>query len=227
MTTIVFQIVFFLLIIGVIYFMFKAGTKWRMVKVTHWLLFTYVAILLLAMVLVPFVSDKAQSLEGVQKVNEEGAMAETYTKLRNGEIDQINPKNLVGENHFDYQNQTLRIESSNENTPQIFVERKTTEDGGIDAFVYSTGFLIDGYDFSDKLKSYILELADDTLTLHSPGQQNIDISITNAPFPVRQFTSESSLHSSFSGGDQIIYLRIPKDVEVVNDERVYLEYVGK
>lgn len=114
MSTLIFQIVFFLLMIGVIYFMFKAGTKWRTVKITHWLLFTYVTILLLATVLVPFVSDKAKNLEEIQRVGEDEAFTEIYTKLSNGEIDQMNRKNLVGENHFDYQNQMLTIESSNE-----------------------------------------------------------------------------------------------------------------
>lgn len=93
--------------------------------------------------------------------------------------------------------------------------------------VYSSGLLIDGYDFSDKLIPYRLELVDNTLNLRSPGQQKINISIMNDPFPVRQFTSESNFSRSFSGGDQIIYLRIPKSLEVVNEEQVHLEYVGR
>lgn len=67
----------------------------------------------------------------------------------------------------------------------VFVERKASNDNKIEAFIFSNGLIIGDYDFSQILKHYHLELKGQILTINSPKQQDIKISIAQNEFPVR------------------------------------------
>ena len=108
----------------------------------------------------------------------------------------------------------------------IFVERQINDDAAIEAFTYHTGLMIGGIDFSDELIPLKLELEDNRLNI-IPIAQNIRLSIMGDSFPIRQFTGESLFDHSFSTGDQLIYLKIPKDLKLIADDVVILEYVEK
>ncbi|MFB7638295.1 hypothetical protein [Peribacillus butanolivorans] len=227
--TAILPLVILILIFGVFIFMVKLARKFATPKVTHWLLFIYIGVLLLGTVFVPFINDDSLSQKGMEKaIDTDRELNDLYTKLNEGEIDQIDAKYLMKESSFsNYQNQSIRVESSNNDSSQIFVERKANNDDTIEAFIFGNGLIIDGYDFSRKLKPYHLELMENTLTINIPQQQDINLIITKADFPIRQFTGESIINPSFSTGDQVVYLRIPNHLELIAGDHVFLEFIEK
>ncbi|MGG3495570.1 hypothetical protein ABES08_07125 [Peribacillus simplex] len=226
--TAILPLVILILIFGVFIFMVRFAGKFTTPKVTHWLLFIYISVLLLGTAFVPFIIDDSMSQKGMDKVvDTDRELSDLYSNLNKGEIDQVDAEYLMKERNFsNYQNQTIRVKSSNGDGSQIFVERKTNNDDTIEAFIFGNGLIIDGYDFSRKLKPYHLELMDDTLTINLPQQQDINLIITKADFPIRQFTGESILNPSFST-DQVVYLRIPNNLELIADDHVFLEFIEK
>ncbi|MDF9761461.1 competence protein ComGC [Peribacillus simplex] len=226
--TAILPLVILILIFGVFIFMVRFAGKFATPKVTHWLLFIYIGVLLLGTAFVPFIIDDSMSQKGMEKVvDTDRELSDLYSNLNKGEIDQVDAEYLMKERNFsNYQNQTIKVKSSNGDGSQIFVERKTNNDDTIEAFIFGNGLIIDGYDFSRKLKPYHLELMDDTLTINLPQQQDINLIITKADFPIRQFTGESILNPSFST-DQVFYLRIPNNLELIADDHVFLEFIEK
>ncbi|RRN72884.1 hypothetical protein EI200_06835 [Peribacillus simplex] len=226
--TAILPLVILILIFGVFIFMVRFAGKFVTPKVTHWLLFIYIGVLLLGTAFVPFIIDDSMSQKGMEKVvDTDRELSDLYSNLNKGEIDQVDAKYLMKERNFsDYQNKTIKVKSSNGDGSQILVERKTNNDDTIEAFIFGNGLIIDGYDFSRKLKPYHLELKDDTLTINLPQQQDINLIITKADFPIRQFTGESIINPSFST-DQVVYLRIPNNLELIADDHVFLEFIEK
>ena len=226
--TAILPLVILILIFGVFIFMVRFAGKFATPKVTHWLLFIYIGVLLLGTAFVPFIIDDSMSQKGMEKVvDTDRELSDLYSNLNKGEIDQVDAEYLMKERNFsNHQNQTIKVKSSNGDGSQIFVERKTNNDDTIEAFIFGNGLIIDGYDFSRKLKPYHLELMDDTLTINLPQQQDINLIITKADFPIRQFTGESILNPSFST-DQVVYLRIPNNLELIADDHVFLEFIEK
>ncbi|AMM93193.1 hypothetical protein UP17_12270 [Peribacillus simplex] len=226
--TAILPLVILILIFGVFIFMVRFAGKFATPKVTHWLLFIYIGVLLLGTAFVPFIIDDSMSQKGMEKVvDTDRELSDLYSNLNKGEIDQVDAKYLMKERNFsNHQNKTIKVKSSNSDGSQILVERKTNNDDTIEAFIFGNGLIIDGYDFSRKLKPYHLELTDDTLTINLLQQQDINLIITKADFPIRQFTGESIINPSFST-DQVVYLRIPNNLELIADDHVFLEFIEK
>ncbi|MDM5294678.1 hypothetical protein QUF81_16085 [Peribacillus simplex] len=226
--TAILPLVILILIFGVFIFMVRFAGKFATPKVTHWLLFIYIGVLLLGTAFVPFIIDDSMSQKGMEKVvDTDRELSDLYSNLNKGEIDQVDAKYLMKERNFsNHQNKTIKVKYSNSDGSQILVERKTNNDDTIEAFIFGNGLIIDGYDFSRKLKPYHLELTDDTLTINLLQQQDINLIITKADFPIRQFTGESIINPSFST-DQVVYLRIPNNLELIADDHVFLEFIEK
>ncbi|MBM4762782.1 hypothetical protein [Bacillus sp. B15-48] len=217
-----------LVFLGLFYFlMFKVGKKNMTMKITHVLLFSYIGILLVATIAVPFTSSELISMERLTQKEVDERMNGLYGKARKGDIKEIDPMYLKNEVSFpDYQSKELTIVSKGENWPQVVVEEKNIDDSKVDAYVYANGLIIDGIDFSDKLKPYKVELVGETVTI-IPIFQELRLSIVTDSQPIRQFTGEKMfVNHSFSSGETIIYLQVPNGT-TINEGNVYLEYVEK
>ncbi|MCQ6276561.1 hypothetical protein JMM81_16730 [Bacillus sp. V3B] len=163
----------------------------------------------------------------MRQVEIDEAMNELEMNLRKGSVEQVDDQYLLNKNRFDdYQDQTLRIVYRSKYGPRIFVERKMNDDKLIEVFTYVNGLMIGGIDFSDKLIPDKIELEGNVLTI-IPTAQNIRLSITSASFPVGQFTGESIFNHSFSSVDQVIYLRVPNDLQLNTEGDVFLVKVGE
>lgn len=206
----------------------KVRIKFATPKVTHWILFTYISVLLLNTAFGSFITNDKVSLKEMEKVATDGELSDIYPQLRKGEFDKIDKGYLINEKSFGVdQIKTLKVKSSNDNDLTVLVERKTSDDNKVEAFIFSSGLIIDDYDFSQLLKHYHLELKGQILTINPPKQQDIKISIAQNEFPVRQFTGDSMFINSFTSGDPVVYLRIPSDLKVMADGHVFLESVKK
>lgn len=213
-----------LILLGTFFSMYKVGKKYMTLKVTHTLLVIYLTILVLATAFVPFFTDNINSKELVEQEEMDQALSNIYRDLYEGNFMNIDPKYLVKVNNFeDYKGKSLHITTNSDALPQILVERSSAETN-ISVFMYMNGLIIDGFDFTDKLKPYQMDLQGNTLSIIAPNQ-HIRISATRSAFPVRQFTGETMTNHFFSSGGQFIYLRVPKDIELEADDHLYLEYI--
>lgn len=200
--------------------------KFVTVKVTHWLLCIYTGVLLLATAFVPFILDDTIRLEKVNQEDIGRASSNFYANISQGKIAQIDKMYIAVDKSFDdYQGQTLRVASSSEYLPEVFVERKTSDDDKVEVYIFDTGLIIDGIDLYENLKPYKVQFIENTLTIIPPEEQSIKISMARDDFPIRQFTGESIINDTFNSRDTVVYLRIPKDVEIIKDDDVFLEYI--
>ena len=111
---------------------------------------------------------------------------------------------------------------------QIYVERKNTNDDKIEAVVYRTRSSMNDMDISKLINPIRLKLAGNLLTLQNPKQAKLKFSMFNNVFAVTQFTDEASLfqhHSSFYDGQSILYMRIPKDLELIDKSHLSIQFV--
>ena len=112
---------------------------------TYWILFLYISVLLLTTVFVP---DDTLSLKEMEQVDTDEKLSDFDRKLSKGEFDKIDEQYLINKNSFHVdQINHCRLNLSNENGLQVFVERKTSNDEKIEAFIFSNGLILDGYDF--------------------------------------------------------------------------------
>jgi hypothetical protein len=194
------------------------------VKITHWLLMIYMAILIIAMAVTPFISTDFPA----RAEWKEDSWLNLYNDLHNGAYNRIDPDYIAQSEVFDYSHPTIKIASNREEDGTlIYVERKDTNDGKIEGFVYNTGFNINGYQFTDILAPIHLELNNDALEINHPAIQNVKIAIAKKEFPINQFNEQKRTDVTTMGPDnQAIYLRIPADVEI-RDKHTNVIYVEK
>jgi hypothetical protein len=222
-------ITIFLIIIGIggiLYWLNSRLKHFFKIKSTHWLILMYAFILLAASVVAPFVSTKTTefTVQGPQE-EAETVVDELTEMVRNRQLEKIDEKYISAEHSFEgVEQQTLRLTSNLENWSHIYVDRKDVNDGKIEAVIYQPSLIIDGADFSEVLEPYEIKLEGDKLTIHS-NQQAVNMAIMHSPFPVRQLTNVSMMHHSSSGGDQLIYLQIPRDLELEDAENLFVRYV--
>jgi hypothetical protein len=108
------------------------------------------------------------------------------------------------------------------------VERKNTNDDKIEAVAYRTRSSMNDMDISKLINPIRVKLVGNLLTLQAPKQAKLKLSMFNNVFAVTQFSSEASLfkhHSSFYDGQSILYMRIPKDLELINKSDLNIQFV--
>ena len=214
-----------LFFVGMFFFVQKTAKKYLTIKLTHWLLFIYIGVLLLASTMVPFISVDTMGLARMDQVEIDNEIGNLHAKLSKGKISDIDSKYLLKESSFsDYVDQSLKIVSSG--GTQVYVERMKNDDNKIEAFLYASKLIINGMLVPEEIKPYQLEINGHELTI-TPNFQELHVSIASSSFPIRQISGETIKHTSFSNGDQLIYLRIPKNLEITADEQVTIIEVAE
>lgn len=216
-----------LVLIGGILVVFPLSRKFMTVKVTHWLLAIYIGILLLAVAILPFISDE-HILQGerVEEKDYEEASGNLYQSLDKGDLSHIDGKYLIKKISLDYSNSDLKIVSNrNESTPTVYIERKSSDDQKIEGFVYNLGVQILGFNFSDRIIPMEVNLSKDTMRLNYPEHQEIHMTLVKKDFPINQFTGQKKFDEYITHDDQVIYLRAPKNVKVHSDDSIFLQNV--
>ncbi|RKD22977.1 hypothetical protein BEP19_12155 [Ammoniphilus oxalaticus] len=225
---------FLLLLLIPLGFVLKFGKVTR--KVTHWLLFSYIGILILAAASIPFITVSDQTLEKVELDSD--AWGSLFDDLRVGQLDSpLAQPFLVKQSELDLgQKDLLQLISEGEDRSfNVLLERKEENDNKLEVFLFQGKFIMNGYDFSFKLEPRHYALHD-----HTDGKalrfaalnQTIKLALTLPEFTIRQFTEEEKWVGSehwHRADNQIIYLRVPHDLEVIADEDdfPFIEYVQK
>ena len=190
----------------------------------------YVAVLLICVVL--------DTVYPVKIVNEwkkvdtkvlEKESIDLYDTALAGKIAKEGSEFLRKKWNFDYNGKQLNIAAIQDEylNTSVVVERKNHNDGKIEAAYYQTRSSVNGMDITEFAHPPRLELAENGLLLRNPKKSKIKFSEFTNVFSVKQFTEEDFFghDSHFSEGQSILYLRISKDLELIDKTNINLNYV--
>lgn len=207
-------------------------------KVTHWLLFVYVAVLLTATGISPFIMDKKITYKEWNSQKEMEANKINYhEKLQKGQTNGLEP--IQESKSFDYDKSTLMLDFGDmESVPHIYVERKGKNDGFIDVHAFTGGVYIGGMNITDVVEPHDFSLHGNTLSMSRvlkdaqfssdfSDMYDVNVSIVQREFPLTQFTDGMGIFGSLNRAGIDIYLQVPKDLEITNESEYAIIQVAK
>jgi hypothetical protein len=111
--------------------------------------------------------------------------------------------------------------SSNSGNHPIFVARKKVDDGKIEVSTYVATQLAGTIDFTKLVLPPIITYQNGTLSVEST-HQSLNFIECNADFTINQFKNQNmedrnGLSTNF--GEGVIYVRVPKSLEIENEEK--------
>ncbi|MEH7493904.1 hypothetical protein [Neobacillus niacini] len=195
----------------------------------RWMFVGYLSILLVCTGLSPMLPKGEITYQKVDVNQLERDSNELYEAAIQGNIENVDSKYFVKTRNFDYTEKQLNIAVVNEDflSASIFVERKTTNDGKIEALHYQTGSGLNEMSISDLMQPLGINIDKNTLMLENPEKIKLEFSQFQQAFPINQFTGKGDFSdtNNFYGGTSILYLKIPKDLELNNTYEIDLQYV--
>lgn len=228
---------FFILVLMIVWLVNKYLKENKlMVKVTHWLFLVYVTVLVAATCATSFfIGQKIIYKEWSPVAEIEDGRVEYYKKLEKGQIHQLD--HLLKLSSFEYDEPTLTLNfSSMEHPHHVYIDKKASNDGNIEARVFAYGVYINGLDFSDQLQPPTFSLHENTLLMGrtlSEGSfppdfsemYDINVSIVKDEFTMTQFSEGLQFFNPIIHGDIVVYLTLPKDINIVNESELHLQFV--
>ncbi|GAB4075158.1 hypothetical protein GCM10028778_26610 [Barrientosiimonas marina] len=131
--------------------------------------------------------------------------------------------------------QDIRLEMVSGHDPYtgipVYAERVSDQSDTIQATYYQTPLIIEGRDMSDKLPPLDVQYTSGAIRINVSTPFDIDLSTFRQEFPISQFTSTSGEENGpwsdrvIKGGEQLIYLKIPEDVQLDALEGMPFHYV--
>ncbi|MEB6549968.1 hypothetical protein MXL46_12810 [Heyndrickxia sporothermodurans] len=201
-------------------------------KRIFWMVISYMLILILAAGIYAFIPQKQIPVK--EHVGEDGynmIADQLYNAAVNGEIEKIDPSFATNKWEKKFQEKQLNITTTNPDklNTTVVVERKKTNDRRIEGVYYKTTSNIDGIDITDKIPLDHLKWSKDTLFLVPAEPIKFSYLLFDKDATLRQFTKEPSIRdggfdSDF--GSNILYLRIPKSLKIIESEEIGIQYVG-
>lgn len=201
-------------------------------KRIFWIVTGYILILILAAGFYAFIPQKLTPVNVYIDDEEYDKISNhLYDAINTGNIEQIDPSFISSKWEKEYSGKQLKIVAPEPNdiTPTIVVERKATDDKLIEGIYYKTKSYVDGIDVTKKISSDQLKWSNDTLTLIEPRPVKLNFALFHKDITLKQFTEEPSVREddfSSSFGINILYLRVPKDLKIIESEEIGIQYVG-
>lgn len=194
-----------------------------------WVFGGYIVILLFSVGLFFLIPEKnANSGEdiSIKTVNKESR--QLYEAAIDGRMDAIDGAYIKEQWTFDYTENQLVLETpgNDVNGPSIFIERKKESDDTVDAIYYQIPSSIEGRKIAKPLTPTV-DLTKSALTIEKPEPVELEFTIFKEEFPITQFTeAEGMFDSSIGLGMTLLYIRIPKDLDLKTDSYA-VEYVDE
>lgn len=216
---------------GLIYYVSKKSMN---KKFTKFFFIGYVAILCLSLVIYELgLSKKLTLVEQRNIVSAEKEIEEFFDALYEGRLEDIDPNFIFRETEIDYPNDQLTIEMGHSEDGfgvSIVVERKTVNDDKIDVTYYRTKPNIQGIDDMKDVPPIEMAWTSERLTLTLPKGMEFNLSLFKKEFPISQFYGDeepAQLDPTFMMSNEVIYLRVPKDLEISEGMELFIVYVGE
>lgn len=207
-------------------------------KVTKLFFVGYVAILCIAFSVYEFgLSKKIKIIEQSNSVDAEKEVERFYDAVYEGRTEDIDPSYVFKKEEVDYPYNQLTIsmyssEDDGFGVP-IIVERKEINDDNIEVIYYRTKPSAYEMELTKELKPIQMTWSNDALILGIPERQEFNFNLFKKEFPISQFFGSEveeryEIDPTYSIGDEAIYLRVPRDLEVIEGtDEVYIDFVGE
>lgn len=185
----------------------------------------YFVVLLISVVLVYLIPNEAEP-----EVNEPTANRSIlHNKVLNGNASIIDRDRIAKQWHFDYEEAELMMKAINNDVHglSIYIGKKKENDGMIDVLLYQTPTYVQGIDVTDQVKAPLIDLSSGTLGIGKPEQQQLTFTSFSQAFPLSQFTGEDwiGMGGRSTRGEHLLYIRVPRDLNIHFDHYVGAEYV--
>jgi hypothetical protein len=196
-----------------------------------WWIFCGYAVILLICLVLDTVHPVKQSadIKMVHSLKLEKESTELFNAAIEGRIDKVDPENIGKTWDLDYHRRQLDItfDNSQNFNSQIVVEKKKTNDDKIEVVFYRTESSMNGMNVTELKKPPHIELEGNRLTLMNPKKRKIEFSQFKNVFTVNQFIGDKmfSHDTDFFEGQSILYLRIPKDLELTDKSNLNFQFV--
>ncbi|RDW21265.1 hypothetical protein [Oceanobacillus chungangensis] len=220
-------IILLIIIVAVIVVVLRGFNRVNITRKGYWILGGYVIVLLLSVVIYYFIpgpkEESQQAPTGRQDLSEV-----LYGELP---VESIN-EYFEEEWDFSYDKDSIQIGYKGDlnNSVSIAVER--TDGNSIKAAFYQTPIYASGIELTEHIKPIDMQLSEDRFLINLPETVHLDFTSFRKEFPLLQFKdspNEDWMGDSerFHWGDQLLYLQIPREIEIKTEMDVYLEYVNK
>jgi len=136
---------------------------------------------------------------------------------------------LVYQQEFPFQENLLNIRSvindSRWFTIYVFIEEKSNDDSTIEVSLYQTPTIYDEIDITSYIKPYQIKLDANVLAIKAK-ENSLSYAVFRTEFPFGQFEKDRQpmFEEEIHAGEQLVYLRIPKNVQIYADEEINLFY---
>lgn len=198
-------------------------------KKIRWIFGGYLAILVICAGLSPLLPTNGKTYKTINVKHLDNESMKLYETVLKGNIDKVDSKFIKKTWNLDYQDEQLAITTPNEEfiETSIIVERKTVNDGEIEAVYYKSGSSVNGMDISDLEKSLQLKIEKNTVRIENPERLTREFTQFQQAFPINQFTGKGGFsHSNnFYEGNSILYLKVPKDLKINAPSELNVQYV--
>ncbi|TDL63459.1 hypothetical protein E2R56_27440 [Rhodococcus qingshengii] len=231
MTFLVPFLIIFIIILAIVRIL-RSGRMKKILQGSRlrWMLAGYVAILLICTGVSPLLPDEEVTykiINNSQDIDKEST--ELYEAAIEGNIDKIDNKYINKRWSLGYEEQELIIATENDEliSTAVIVERKTVNDGKIEALHFKTRSGVNNMEITELEKPIRIELNENTLTIKNPEKVKLKFSQFQQAFTVNQFTGEKPFRHAtmFYGGTSILYLKIPKDLKLVDKSNLNYQFI--
>ncbi|MBD8068603.1 hypothetical protein [Bacillus sp. PS06] len=155
-----------------------------------------------------------------------------YELVLDGQVENIKSIHLNDQWSFDYAGEEINVEVDYVEGAYVWfvAERKEENDGKIEVFHYKTSTFVDTINVPNVSNHYKISQVDQSLIITPPNKYKLNITAFSTDSVLTQFsTTPNSSRNGFSDidfhGNQVIYLKVPRDLNITSTE--YIEYVGE
>src|SRR5690625_4610314 len=224
-------IIIMLVLIGLVVFsinrVVSRRNKYINRKRIYWMLGVYVVVLLVTTALffrIP--TDQDIFFEGYIDLNTSPNLDHITSQYLLDEASAY----IVSEKEFRYEKDELNIQVNTSNgrydSMRILVERKDEADQMVEATVYQTPTFINHLNISEYIDPIQVDLTLSTLLIDGIWTE-LSYASFRTGFPFRQFEENRQLwfDEDMIYGQQLLFLRVPQDVEIIEKENVDVVYL--
>ncbi|WP_096155334.1 MULTISPECIES: hypothetical protein [Bacillus] len=227
-----------LLVLVVIFTMFlvrgrdKAKNKYSSSRKRFTILYGYVGILIVALVVSPFIHSEEVKVDLAEREFESSEQFKISEEIYAGRISSVDEKLIQKRSEFSLPENKLILKHFHEYNPLEVVVERLEEDGNkVEMLVIKRRVIDNGVDFSDKFDPVNVTVDEGKIEITRMYEQELRIGVVQHGFPFYLFTDKNPYgmnHDYSYISDEIIYLRVPKNIEIIHDENhVYLYEIGK
>jgi hypothetical protein len=197
-----------------------------------WLIAAYILLLLASPALIKLLpvenlaDEKMKTVSGKDIAEAMFSERDLYELAIEGRPEQVKGAFVLEQWEFPLNSSLINVAegSEYEGVTTIIAEKKDSADGKIEVINYATKTIIDQFDFSEEMMPHKVAFNGNILKVSGPECQEVGLAMFSREFVVSQILGDSAAteqHYTNNFGSQLLYLRIPADVEVQSKTTIH------